>query len=480
MSRKLLILSLLAVFLFKLGYAYIYSNAITCKYPQLERGSFTVFSGDSFSYIDPIENYINKGEYYFINFQEEKTYAGRVPHYAIPYYLLRLIFDQPVALDIFILFQILFESFAAVLLANLVFKLTRSKHFFWFSLAFSAISYYYLHFSLIPISDSLACSAVFIASYYFYKFYESGYTRNKLWYLSSFFLVYAMILRPFVIFLALAIGLIMLIRFRRDLVFLLKKAMVPVGFAALMLLPWIIRNYARFERFIPLQQDQYAGYGINPQAVKLRSVLNKMGQDGNSIWDNKTAASYFIGDTINSKWSYPGYLKNDSQLISVLEFMRQAYFSNPEQKMMHKDFFQAYKKALRLYRTNYPLRYHIINPAKRLKRFAIHSGAYYFSYSGSKECDLAFMRYIKLLQTIFYYSVLVFGTLGLGLLVMKNSIHWIFFATTLSLIIFFPVIMGWTEIRYFLPFFNFNQLGLLYFAFFTLKKTGIVKTSNVI
>ena len=82
-----------------------------------------VYGGDSHAYIQPMENFIREGEYYF---QEEQgiVYAGRAPYYASVYYIFRLLFNPFVSYDLIVLTQLLLESIAGFLMALIIFRLT--------------------------------------------------------------------------------------------------------------------------------------------------------------------------------------------------------------------------------------------------------------------------------------------------------------------------------------------------------------------
>src|SRR6478609_3399596 len=124
-KRNILFISLLAVFVFKVAEVEYLTRLEYSKYPQSAGGHWANTGGDSFSYIGAMENYVTKGSYYFLNENSDTVKAGRLPHYAIPYFLLRQAFSPSAALDLFVLFQIAIESVAAVCLALLAWSVTR-------------------------------------------------------------------------------------------------------------------------------------------------------------------------------------------------------------------------------------------------------------------------------------------------------------------------------------------------------------------
>ena len=143
-----------------------------------------------------MENYITTGEYYFI-FNSKKVTAGRVPHYSVPYYLLRQVFNKSTALDLFITLQLLLESIAFFLVSLIVFEITRSKLTFFVSLLFSAATLFYTHYSIIPITDAPAAALLLISFWFLFRYLNSETHRFKNWIFFSIFLATATILRPY-------------------------------------------------------------------------------------------------------------------------------------------------------------------------------------------------------------------------------------------------------------------------------------------
>src|SRR5262245_25578641 len=84
-NRNLWILFLTALTIKLALVVYLSSLAISAA-PDRAHGRISVTAGDTDSYLGAVENFALTGEYYFWN-GVEKVYAGRTPHYGIPYYL---------------------------------------------------------------------------------------------------------------------------------------------------------------------------------------------------------------------------------------------------------------------------------------------------------------------------------------------------------------------------------------------------------
>src|SRR4051812_1177953 len=105
------IVIIIVVFIVKLLSVLYLINLAKCNGSQ-EFNGIASMSGDANSYITPIDNYINEGNYYF-----ESAKAGRMPYVGLVYYPFRLFFSKSVALTIVVLLQILMEAIAIYFIA---------------------------------------------------------------------------------------------------------------------------------------------------------------------------------------------------------------------------------------------------------------------------------------------------------------------------------------------------------------------------
>src|SRR3954462_4990397 len=90
-KRKRLVLLIIFTFLLKCALAAYFSHLGDCKDPNRSIGYLAKISGDTFSYLGSIDNFLAEGELYFWN-GERKVYAGRMPYYGAPYFVFRLFF----------------------------------------------------------------------------------------------------------------------------------------------------------------------------------------------------------------------------------------------------------------------------------------------------------------------------------------------------------------------------------------------------
>src|SRR5687768_13317089 len=99
------------------------------------------YSGDSHAYIDPIDNFIETGTYFFDE-GNGKVYNGRAPYYGSIYFILRQVAGNYLALDLLAFLQILIDCFAGLVMSVLIFRMTSASWAFWLTLIFYTGSFY--------------------------------------------------------------------------------------------------------------------------------------------------------------------------------------------------------------------------------------------------------------------------------------------------------------------------------------------------
>ncbi|ANE52447.1 hypothetical protein [Flavisolibacter tropicus] len=457
MKRTVLWMSFFIVLSVKLITVNYLAGLTFCENPEIKGGIWANTSGDYFSYIGAMENYISQGLYYFNNNNGDKVFAGRMPHYSIPYYLLRQIFSISTSLDLFVLYQVIIESFAIICLALLIFDITKRNWTFYISLLLSLISLYNTTWSFAMITDGLSANYLFISVFFFWRFFT---LKSRLsFYLFSIFLALATCLRPYLILFYPVSGLFLFYHFRHSL-----RKLFPIAFAlalpiTLLLSPWVIRNYFLFNRVILFQQDVYAGYGYGEDELAIRRLLSILGEDATTFWDKNTAASFFHKQNYKSSdYKYPSYLQRDTTLYRAIEDIRLSYINGFDSKNLTV---QKANEIIGTYRSKHPFRFYLLNNIQLVKSFIINSGSYYLPISKSFTCYQPVQWVIKLSQSLLYYIYLIPGFLGLIFGTKYNRNVRLLLFPTIFLIALFPVFFKAIEWRFFLPFYYFHQVGLI-------------------
>jgi hypothetical protein len=249
------------------------------------------------------------------------------------------------------------------------------------------------------------------------------------------------------------------------------------GVALLIFLaPWIIRNYSRFGKIIIFQQDKYAGYDIGNELLTTRKMLAAIGEDASTMWDKGTAAGFFSREYNEiSVWKVPPEILADTILKRNFFAINNLCLDSIDDRSQGVAFNGYYQAFIERYKAKQKFRYYFLNYFSRIKKFLIHNGSYYYSYRKGDTCNKRINFFLKVIQSSFYFLCLIPGFVGLLLLARNKKYGLFFLLPTITLILFFPIILGLIEWRYFLPFYYFHQIGLFYLFYRIMKfiKPGI-------
>ena len=388
--RKVVFFSLVFMFLLKLFLGFTFCKLTLINHPELRIGNLSYSSGDHYSYFGAMENFVSKGSYYFLNYQGDTVRAGRSPHFAIPYYLARQVLSENDSLDFSALLNISIDSIAIICMSLLAFLLAKRRIFVYFlGILFGALSTYISNWSFNTVPDGPAASLFMIGVFYYWKVYSNENISYNSLLLSSLFFSWAIVLRPFLIVVIAFIAIPYLYRIvKKENLKVMAKIFIVAAFPLVAFLsPWMIRNYNLTAKFIPFQQDIYAGYNYHPSELAMRNLMTSMGEDGSTYWDPKSMASYFYPTTYTtSLYRYPTYLLRDTSYIRRLEDLRLELISGFSKRDSSSEKLLATKiTGLALeYKRNFSVRIWSLNVLKRVVKFWSHSGSYYLpSYDKS-------------------------------------------------------------------------------------------------
>lgn len=243
LSKKQLTALFLAALAFKICLGFYFSNLAFCNFPQTQAHSLAITSGDTFSYLDGVNNLLASGEYYFWN-GARKVVAGRMPYYAAPYFVLRLFFDDAAAGDVLVLWQVVFDALANVIFACLCFAASSRKTAFWLGFAFYLGSFNYFYTGLVLWTESFALSFFVFFLYSVHLFWRTKIFARAVH--AAVFLAVLTVLKPYFVILYPAFFIA---------VWFAEKSLNPVRMLAtarrililalpllILLAPWIWRN----------------------------------------------------------------------------------------------------------------------------------------------------------------------------------------------------------------------------------------------
>lgn len=444
---------------------FIYCQMTFKNYPEIKLGNLSYSSGDHYSYMGAMENYIKTGSYYFVNYHGDTVRAGRAPHFAIPYWLSRQFFSPGTSADISSILNIVLDVFAIMCLAMMAFSLRNQRRSVYFlAIVLGALSTYISNWSFNTVPDSPAASLLMIGIYFFWKASNDKSTTKYL-FISSLFFSWAIVLRPYLLVVVAFFGLWFLVHIikKKEFSNIPKYVFASLLPLLIFVLPWTIRNYRLLGKPIPFQQDIYAGYAYYPSELEIRKLATSMGDDGSTFWDPKAMASYFYPPTAaTSQFSYPGYLKKDTSFIETLEQTRNEYISGYSKRTTEEEG-QLTKKIDEIdheYKKTHQIRFYIFNPIRRIIKFWGHSGSYYLPKTNRGGAIKLIVLGNKVLQSALYYFTLIFGTAYLLINIRRTPFAIILLAPVIILTILLPLIFGFMEPRYAMSFYYPCLIGL--------------------
>ncbi|MDQ2771654.1 MAG: hypothetical protein M3Y54_14280 [Bacteroidota bacterium] len=128
--------------------------------------AFAVWGGDTFSYLDPVEN-LFRHDTYAQDLARLETYAGRMPGYGVVYGALRLGLAPGGAADAVVALQLLLSLYALYCLGRLAQAATRHPAAFKWTVLLFAANTFTTVFDIRLLTESFAISALIIGVYAF-------------------------------------------------------------------------------------------------------------------------------------------------------------------------------------------------------------------------------------------------------------------------------------------------------------------------
>lgn len=453
---------ILILFLIK-GFSVFYLIHLSkCNNPERFIG-IANYSGDASSYITPIDNFIKDGDYYF-----ESAKAGRMPYLGLVYLPFRLLFSKPIALGILVVLQILMESIAIYYMARLCEHLFQDAKTFWLFIFLSSVSLNTTIFDYAILSESFGISFLCFFVYHYYVLL-TGNRNSKQLIITGFFFALTVLFKPYFSLLLVLVWaeIIWNDRFNFRKLFLkkiVKQSLLIVLPLIIINAPWTIRNYMIFNKFIPFQQDIYAGYNYSPADDACRTFIQTIGESY-LFWDKRSAGSYFkYNNPYPCDYKFPERIFAPGLTMYQIDDARQTYMDyqkNPSDSL-EKQTIIKFNKLSETYKTEHPFFYYLGTPLILCKNFLINSGSYYLPIEKKTKCYYSYQWAIKLSQSLMYYLCLIFGFAGIGIMLFVKPKSFIIFSIPVYLILFFPLILKRTEFRYFAPSYPFLLIGLTY------------------
>lgn len=437
---------LLPLFLGVLAQALLFSHLIACADPELRPGVLATVGGDAQSYLLPMDHLIGEGQYYTLNMQGEKTLAGRMPYYAIPYLVLRSA-GLPAA-DMLAVLQVALFALALWALADL---LVRETHSLWSGYLFmlaGGLSGHFTSYVAAMLPDAVGASLAALAMHRFWLTEKRDRASDR-WWLGA--IVAALILvKPYFAPLIALIPLRWLYK-SRNLRQTTARSIILAIPLLILLAPWWVRNAMVMGRFFPFQQDMYAGYGYSSTELRSRSFAQAVGEDGVVWWDPSSMASYMrLAPQPPSRYSWPAYFKGETvagfdQVVAAYKAFQAA--PTPEHAATAEVLMDSVQHA---YKQQYPFRYHVTNHFNALPRLLVYSGSAGLPIHVSNPCYGSWQLLLKVTASLAYWASLAGLVLGILWAFVNRTGHlWFWLVVSMYLVFLFSFVVVAPEWRYF-------------------------------
>ncbi len=238
LERRWALLILVAL-VFRAAYVFYH---IQESEPTIRIGEFAIYTGDTESYLLPVENYIEHGSY-------KPDY--RLPGVGIPYWLFRSVMEPRASRDALVVFQWLLSGISVYLLALITLRWSGSMRAAWAVYGLFLLSAYSSWFDPAISSDSLSVTVLIIQVWVM----QLAIDRQRTWLMVSAGLLMAWLvfLRPVDAALVLPAAYLVfrywkgLGRFRTAMLFVLPFVLIDGA--------WTVRNYRVNGQFNPLTNE---------------------------------------------------------------------------------------------------------------------------------------------------------------------------------------------------------------------------------
>ncbi|MBS1938299.1 MAG: hypothetical protein JSS84_10875 [Bacteroidetes bacterium] len=437
---------LVPLFLGALAEAMLFSHLIACANPELRPGILATVGGDTQSYLLPMDHLVDEGQYYTLNMQGEKTLAGRMPYYAVPYLLLRLA-GLPAA-DIMAVLQAALFALALWALADLLVRETRSRWCGYLFMLAGGLSGHFTSYLPAILPDAIGASLAALAMHRFWLTEKRDRASDR-WLLGG-ILAALILVKPYFAPLIALIPLRWLYK-SRNLRQTAARSVILATPLLIMLAPWWIRNALVMGRFFPFQQDMYAGYGYSSTELRSRSFAQAAGEDGVVWWDPYSMASCMrLDPQPPSRYTWPEYFKDGTvagfnQVVAAYKTFQAA--PTPEHAATAEALMDSVQNA---YIQQYPLHYYVTNHFNALPRLLFHSGSANLPVHASNPCYGSWQFLLKLAASLAYWASLAGLLLGIAWAFADRAANlWLWLVVPLYLALFFSLVVVAPEWRYF-------------------------------
>ena len=424
-------------------------------------GFWSLWHGDSGSYIEPINSLINGTGY-------DPDY--RMPGYGIVYLVFHLFLKEGYALNGVLLTQLFCTALSVYFLAKTSLLITKRKNVFYLTFYSYLFLIYSSVFDTFILSESLTTSTTIFLVYNLVKFYETRKDKH---------LIYSGILYTFIVFckpvylpLALIVGyvfLIILIKEKQSFVVLCKKGLIFLIPFLIAESAWVAKNYKEHGNLVFLFNGYFYPFIEDGLEWDIFTVIWAQGESI-AYWEENDAKIlwfYYNPDSlrkgIEPSKELPDYLytkeyPRDSliELAGLFYKYRQLRKNSVDQSVLlpiKQRGATLAKNYIKSFKNEKPYYYHIHSRFKLIKEFFEEPFSFFeWRYYSPLKKLLVGIHFVS------YWLVLIFGFCGFFYFfnqLFKWDIKAIVVLTVAYTFLIFPIILRYCENRYLAPAFPF-------------------------
>ncbi len=425
---------------------------------HLVENNLFVYSGDTWGYYDPCENFVNGMGY---------TSYCRMPGLLPIYFLFRPFLNITWTKTCIIILQFIASTLSVYILARIAFILSKHNHLV-FKLTFFiyAISSFVSIWSHVGYSDSFGVSFLIFSFYFLLKF-KDQYKINYL-ILSSVFITWSVFFRP-IHGVCIPVFIVIYLFDYKKIGLSIKHTIIFTIPLIISLSVWTVKNYQQTNKIIILQGPLSECFpSISDQLLAIRKLIACWGDDVQP-WAKDTAGEWFFSKKMMESKNNPSHnniYTKDYNLDSLIT-LRKKYFLSiddsieiNERQELKQYVIDKSNLYVESYKKEFPIRAGIINKLILLKQLLIPN----------RLDDLPFPKFneMNILQKTIklgYYSLLILintigFVVGIFFLFKKNYLVII----PISLITVLIIGFGIVEQRYLLPTYPFFVILTSFFV----------------
>ncbi|WP_268035817.1 hypothetical protein [Algoriphagus sp. PAP.12] len=440
--------------------------------PEYFPGFFGEYSHDTFGYLEPIDNYLEKGNY---------LPHERMPGYGLIYGLLLTVLTKTHALNLLIILQSILGGIAVYAIARVAGFITKSQKVFiltFYIALFTTYTTWYDHFLL---TESFSVSALVLMVYFYFRYQE---IKNPSFIIiAGLFFAWAVFLRAVMLPLGILVVLLMIWEHKEEL---------KNGFklAFLFLLPflivdslWVYSGYRRFKKFIPLQESFLGRSQSNVFFEPAFRFVQSWG--GNYLWWDPGAEISYFGLGHNSlayfdqkDIQFPSEIFTSAFNQDSLQQLQQdllslkfdsAHLSDLEFDLRANSIYARFDRYSQSIKSEAPTLYWFDSRIKLMRQFFFTTKVRNPYYGLS----FPFRDRLIRIKSFTYAGTLILGYLSSLIILFflrENASIILISGIVWYIFLIHPIILRVVENRYLLPSYPFISLSIILASTFVLKK----------